>query len=378
MGALAEGLAPKAATDLGLLPTPAIAFYSQQQNLPAAIVSASHNPWTDNGIKLLAAGGRKLTDEIEVAVSVRMTAVPPASPVWAAGEADGAYERHLVESVSAGIRGMHVVVDCANGAAYKTAPAVLTELGADVTVIGNQPDGLNINRDVGSTHLEQLKIAVRQHAADVGIALDGDADRCLMVDANGAEIDGDQILFVIARQRLQANALKGPVVGTLMSNLGLEIALKKLGLDFKRAQVGDRYVLEMLRASGGIIGGETSGHTICLDRCATGDGTITALQVLSTMIGEGKPLADLARGIVKFPQVLINVKIDGRAKPLLDQPTVQTEVTAVERELGARGRVLLRASGTEPLIRVMVEADDDQLTRRMAERIADKVRALAA
>jgi len=273
---------------------------------------------------------------------------------------------------------LKIVIDCANGAAYKTAPAVLTELGAEVSVIGNAPDGLNINRDVGSTHLEQLKIAVRAHSADVGIALDGDADRCLMVDADGAEVDGDQILFVIARQRLQAKALKGPIVGTLMSNLGLELALKKLGLDFKRAQVGDRHVLEMLRASGGIVGGETSGHTICLDRSATGDGTITSLQVLSTMIGEGKPLADLARGIVKFPQILINVKINGGAKPLLDQPTVKAEVTAVERELGARGRVLLRASGTEPLIRVMVEADDDQLTRRMAERIADKVRALAA
>jgi phosphoglucosamine mutase len=337
-------------------------------------------------VKFFGADGTKLSDEVELEIErlldQPMQCVSPEQLGRARriDDAQGRYIEFCKSSVPSAqtLGGLKIVIDCANGAAYKTAPAVLAELGAEVAVIGNQPDGLNINRDVGSTHLEQLKIAVRQHGADVGIALDGDADRCLMVDAGGAEVDGDQILFVIARQRQQAGALRGPVVGTLMSNLGREIALKKLGLDFRRAQVGDRYVLEMLRATGGIIGGETSGHTICLDRSATGDGTITALQVLSTMVGERKALAELARGIVKFPQILINVKINGGARPLLDQPTVKAEVSAVERELGARGRVLLRASGTEPLIRVMVEADDDQLTRRMAERIADKVRALAA
>ncbi len=372
---------------LGPLPTPGVAYLTRALRAQAGVViSASHNPHHDNGVKFFGADGTKLSDEVEHEIErlleqpMQCVAPEQLGRARRIDDAQGRYIEFCKSSVPAAqtLTGLKVVIDCANGAAYKTAPAVLTELGAEVSVIGNQPDGLNINRDVGSTHLEQLKIAVRLHAADIGVALDGDADRCLMVDASGAEVDGDQILFVIARQRLQANALKGPVVGTLMSNLGLEIALKKLGLDFKRAQVGDRYVLEMLRATGGIIGGETSGHTICLDRCATGDGTITALQVLSTMVGEGKPLADLARGIVKFPQILINVKINGGAKPLLDQPTVKAEVTAVERELGSRGRVLLRASGTEPLIRVMVEADDDQLTRRMAERIADKVRALAA
>ncbi|HUR19810.1 MAG TPA: phosphoglucosamine mutase, partial [Vicinamibacterales bacterium] len=350
------------------------------------VISASHNPHDDNGVKFFGPDGTKLSDEVELQIErlleQQMECVAP-EHLGRARRIDDAQGRYIEFCkgsfpTAQTLAGLKLALDCANGAAYKTAPAVFAELGAEVTVVGNQPDGLNINRNCGSTHLGLLKAAVRDSKADVGIALDGDADRCLMVDGNGEIIDGDQILFIIARQRLQSGQLKGPVVGTLMSNLGLEKALQGLGAEFRRAQVGDRHVLEMLRSSGGILGGETSGHTICLDRCATGDGTVTALQVLATMTAEGRSLAELASGITKFPQMLINVRIGGGAKPLLEQAGLKAEVTSVEEELGTRGRVLLRASGTEPLIRVMVEADDDALTRKMAERLADKVRKVAA
>jgi phosphoglucosamine mutase len=371
---------------LGPLPTPGVAYLTRALRAQAGVViSASHNPHHDNGVKFFGADGTKLSDEVEAQIESLldqpMICVPPEDLGRARriDDAQGRYIEFCKSSVPTAqtLMGLTIAVDCANGAAYRTAPAVFAELGADVHAVGNRPDGLNINRRCGSTHLDLLKAAVRESKADVGVALDGDADRCLMVDAQGREIDGDEILFIIARQRLQAGLLKGPVVGTLMSNLGLEKALAQLKVDFRRAQVGDRHVLELLRGTGGIIGGETSGHTICLDRCATGDGTITALQVLSTMASEGRTLAELSGGISKFPQVLINVKVTAGAKRLIEEAAVKAELSAVEHELGSRGRVLLRASGTEPLVRVMVEADDDQLTRRMAERLADKVRQAA-
>lgn len=371
---------------LGPLPTPGVAYLTRALRCQAGVViSASHNPHYDNGVKFFGADGGKLSDAVELEIEALLDQpmqIVAAEQLGRARRIDDAAGRYIEFCKSsfpgeATLAGLKLVVDCANGAAYKTAPAVFAELGAQVIAIGDRPDGFNINRGCGSTHLELLKAAVQEHHADVGIALDGDADRCLMVAPDGREIDGDEILYLIARQRLAAGSLRGPVVGTQMSNLGLEQALRELGLDFERAKVGDRYVMELLKAKGGVLGGETSGHTICLDRTGTGDGTVTALQVLAAVVESGRPLGELLTGMRKFPQVLINVRVAGGAKALVEQASVVAEVAAVEAELGARGRVLLRASGTEPLVRVMVEADDAALTRAMAERIADRVRALA-
>ena len=251
------------------------------------------------------------------------------------------------------------------------------ELGARVHVIGNQPDGININHECGSTHLDALIGEVRRQKADLGIALDGDGDRCLMVDHDGHVVDGDQMLYVIASSRHETGKLAGPVVGTLMSNLGLERALQALGIQFERAAVGDRYVLERLEQTGGVIGGEASGHIVCLDRTTTGDGIVSALQVLATMIRTGKRLSELAGGVTKFPQLLINVSVKGAARSVVQAPKVQAAVASAEKRLGNRGRVLLRPSGTEPLVRVMVESDDEALTRSTAEALADVVRQAA-
>lgn len=371
---------------LGPIPTPAVAYLTRALRCQAGVViSASHNPHHDNGVKFFGADGGKLSDAIEEEIeSLLDEPLVCASPEQLGrarriDDAAGRYIEHCKSSfpISQTLAGLKIVVDCANGAAYKTAPAVFAELGAEVTAIGDRPDGFNINRNCGSTHLDLLKAAVREYRADLGVALDGDADRCLLVTHDGREVDGDEILFIIARQRLQAGVLQGPVIGTLMSNLGLEQAIRSLGLGFERAKVGDRYVLELLKTHNATLGGETSGHTLCLDRTTTGDGTVTALQVLSAMVENGQTLAGLAEGMTKFPQVLINLRIQVPPKPLLEHPAVKAEVAAVEKELGARGRVLLRASGTEPLIRVMVEADELALTQKMAERIADRVRALA-
>jgi phosphoglucosamine mutase len=368
---------------LGPIPTPAVAYLTRALRCQAgAVISASHNPHHDNGVKFFGADGGKLSDAIEAEIEalldqpVHCVAPELLGRARRIDDAQGRYIEFCKSSfpLSQTLNGLKVVLDCANGAAYKTAPAVLRELGGEVIVIGDKPDGLNINRDCGSTHLEALKAAVLAERADIGIALDGDADRCLMVTAEGREIDGDEILYIIARQRLAAGTLSGPVVGTQMSNLGLEQALRKLGLDFQRAAVGDRYVMEILKAKGGMLGGETSGHTICLDRTSTGDGTVTALQVLSAMVESGQSLAQLAAGMRKLPQVLINVRIHGAAKPLLAHPGVRASVAAVQQQLAARGRVLLRASGTEPLIRVMVEVDDAAQAQRSAETIAEAVR----
>jgi len=371
---------------LGPLPTPGVAYLTRALRCQAGVViSASHNPHHDNGVKFFGADGGKLSDEIELQIERQLEEPLICATPESLGRArriDDAAGRYIEFCKSSfpiqqTLAGLKIVVDCANGAAYKTAPAVFAELGAQVTAIADRPDGFNINRNCGSTHLDLLKAAVREYKADLGVALDGDADRCLLVTHEGREVDGDEILFVIARQRLQAGLLQGPVVGTLMSNLGLQKAIEALGLRFERAKVGDRYVLEKLKASGGLIGGETSGHMLCLDRTTTGDGTVTALQVLAAMVESGQTLAQLTQGMRKCPQVLINVRISGAAKPLLEHAGVQDEVAAVERELGSRGRVLLRASGTEPLIRVMVEADEASLTQSMAERIAERVRTIA-
>lgn len=371
---------------LGPIPTPAVAYLTRALRCQAGVViSASHNPHHDNGVKFFGADGGKLSDALEEEIESQLDEPLVCASSEQLGrarridDAAGRYIEYCKSSfpISQTLAGLKIVVDCANGAAYKTAPAVFAELGAQVTAICDRPDGFNINRNCGSTHLELLKTRVREYQADIGVALDGDADRCLLVTHDGREVDGDEILFIIARQRLQAGLLQGPVVGTLMSNLGLEQAVRGLGLGFERAKVGDRYVLELLKAHNATLGGETSGHTLCLDRTTTGDGTVTALQVLSAMVESGQSLHRLAEGMKKFPQVLINLRIQVPPKPLLEHADVKAEVAAVEKELGLRGRVLLRASGTEPLIRVMVEADDAALTQKMADRIADRVRALA-
>ncbi|MDR3414771.1 MAG: phosphoglucosamine mutase [Nevskia sp.] len=371
---------------LGPLPTPAVAYLTRALRAKAGVViSASHNPHFDNGVKFFSADGDKLSDDIEAQIEAQLehdlVCVPP-DQLGRARRIDDAPGRYIEfckgSFQSRSLHGLKLVVDCANGAAYRVAPAVYDELGAEVVVIGNRPDGLNINRDCGSTHLQGLKAAVREHGADLGVALDGDADRCMMVTADGQEVDGDEILFVIARQRLKAGALRGPVVGTVMSNLGLERAFAALGVPFERAAVGDRYVLERLRASGGLIGGETSGHTLCLDRTSTGDGIITSLQVLEAMRTEQATLAQLVSGMSKYPQVLINVPVQGHAKRVLELPPVTAALQECESGLHGRGRVLLRASGTEPLIRVMVEAQDGAETQQAAERLAQAVRIAAA
>ncbi|MGH8540858.1 MAG: phosphoglucosamine mutase [Stenotrophobium sp.] len=367
---------------LGPLPTPGVAYLTRALRAQAGVViSASHNPHHDNGVKFFSADGGKLNDaielEIEVLLDQPLECVAPEllGRAKRIDDASGRYIEFCKSTFShANLKGLRLVVDCANGAAYRTAPAVFEELGANVVVIGDRPNGLNINDGCGSTHTDALKAAVKKYKADLGIALDGDADRCLMVDAQGRDVDGDQILYIIAKARLANGGLRGPVVGTLMSNLGLEKALIALGLDFERAKVGDRYVMEILRDKGGVLGGETSGHTICLDRTTTGDGTVSALQVLSALAGSGKSLSELATGMHKCPQVLINVPVKGNARPVLEAQPVKSAELEVSRRLGTRGRVLLRASGTEPLVRVMVEAEDESETRTEAEYLAERVR----
>ncbi|TDU32815.1 phosphoglucosamine mutase [Panacagrimonas perspica] len=372
---------------LGPLPTPGVAYLTRALRAQAGVViSASHNPHHDNGVKFFGPDGGKLSDEVEAEIEALMEQpleCVPSDELGRARRIDDAQGRYIEFCKSSfplnrSLKGMRVAIDCANGAAYRTGPAVFAELGAQTIVIGDRPDGLNINQDCGSTHLDALKRVVSERKADLGIALDGDADRCLMVTAGGDEIDGDEILYIIARSRLASGDLKGPVVGTQMSNLGLERAFEALGISFKRAKVGDRYVLEMLKEHGGSLGGETSGHTLCLDRTTTGDGTITALQVLAAIMESGRSLADLAAGMSKFPQVLINVRLAGAADRVMAAPSVKAAVIEAEAKLAGRGRVLLRPSGTEPLIRVMVEAQDAAETQAAAAFIADHVRAVAA
>jgi phosphoglucosamine mutase len=368
---------------LGPMPTPGIAYLTRTLHACAGIViSASHNGFADNGIKFFSSGGTKLPDEVEEAieaelehpmVTVESSRLGKAERVK---DAEGRYIEFCKSTVPASMNlsGLKLVVDCANGATYQVAPSVFRELGAEVVAIGVMPDGLNINRDCGSTRPERLQAAVREHAADAGIALDGDGDRVIMVDHAGDVVDGDELLFIITLERQGSGALRGGVVGTLMSNLGLEHALKAHNIEFHRANVGDRYVLEKLQQCGGVIGGESSGHIICLDRTTTGDGIVSALQVLQAMRASGKTLHELKSGMQKYPQRMINVPLRARID-LGAAPAVQAAVTSAEQRLAGRGRVLLRPSGTEPVVRVMVEGEDESQVNREADQLAAVVAA---
>lgn len=368
---------------LGPMPTPAVAYLTRTLHAAAGIViSASHNPFEDNGIKFFSADGTKLPDEVELAIEAELDKVMSMAPPAALGkarrivDAGGRYIEFCKSTFpnNLNLKGLKLVLDCANGATYHVAPSVFRELGAKVTTLGDQPDGLNINVDCGSTHPQRLQAAVAEQGADLGIAFDGDGDRVLMVDRNGELVDGDELLFIIAAARHQQEKLPG-VVGTLMTNLGMELALQEAGIGFSRANVGDRYVMEQLKEHGWILGGEGSGHLICLDCTTTGDGIVSALQVLRAIAEQGKGLDELKRGMSKYPQILINVRLSEQ-RDVLGVPAVKAAVAEAEAELGKRGRVLLRASGTEPLIRVMVEGEDGVQVEAVANRLADAVRAL--
>ncbi|MGB9428708.1 MAG: phosphoglucosamine mutase [Gammaproteobacteria bacterium] len=369
---------------LGPMPTPAIAYLARVTRAQAGVViSASHNPFQDNGIKFFSADGRKLPDETELRIEEQIArpfvTVDSArlGGVRRMEDAAARYIEFCKSSVGGELNliGLKLVLDCANGATYRIAPKVFSELGAEVTSLGVHPDGLNINKDCGSTHPAALQQKVLETGAQLGIAFDGDGDRVLMVDHHGALVDGDELLFIIAMARKLRQSLHGPVVGTQMSNLGLEQALAAQGIEFRRAQVGDRYVLAMLEEQHGVLGGENSGHIICLDRTTTGDGIISALQVLEALRLAGRDLSEMRAAVHKYPQVLVNVKT--RARVDLQISTIRSAVQAVEQKLNGRGRVLLRPSGTEPVVRVMVEGEDAVLTHQFAEIIADAVRAAA-
>jgi len=373
---------------LGPMPTPAIAYLTRTFHADAGIViSASHNPHHDNGIKFFSGKGLKLADDVELAIEAEMEkplCTVSSEHLGKAKRVDDAAGRYIeycksTVPLTTDFRGMKVVLDCAHGATYHITPKVLSELGADVTCIGVQPDGLNINHEVGATNTAALQQAVKQQGADVGVALDGDGDRVIMVDSDGSLIDGDCILYIIAKSRLKKGRLNGAIVGTQMSNLGLELALDQLGLGFARVNVGDRYILEKLLSEGWTLGGEPSGHIICLDRSTTGDGTVAALQVLSEMQTTGQSLKDLCAGMQKFPQQLINVSLGQMdAADIMRSAKVQDAVKQVENSLGREGRILLRPSGTEPLIRVMVEGSHASEVITYADQIAAVVREAAA
>ena len=371
---------------MGPLPTPGIAYMTRQLNCNfGVVISASHNLYEDNGIKFFDGSGGKLSDQLEEQIEAQLAGEPLTRSSGELGRARRVdttrvmYQEFCRSTLPAAITlaGLKIVVDCANGAAYKVAPRVLADLGADIVPIGSSPNGRNINVGCGSTAPELLQLTVPGVHAQVGIALDGDGDRLLMVDHLGRIVDGDQLLYIIACARHERGELPGPVVGTQMSNLGLELALRKRGIAFERAAVGDRYVLARLRETGGVLGGETSGHILCLDRTTTGDGLVSALQVLAVMQEKQKSLAELASGMTRLPQVMLNVEVAERFDPVT-VPAVNTLLRALESQLGDRGRVVLRASGTEPLIRVMVEAQDESLARRCAEQLSAAVRAASA
>ena len=367
---------------LGPMPTPAIAYLTRTLRASAGIViSASHNPYYDNGVKFFSVHGTKLPDDIEKKIEhyidAPMTTVDSSilGKAKRIGDAAGRYIEFCKASIPTRLdfSGMKIVVDCAHGATYHIAPHVLRELGADIVVIGAEPNGLNINEGCGATKPDKLVASVLENKADFGIALDGDGDRLVMVDHKGEVVDGDELIYIIAKSRQHLGQLSGPVVGTLMTNLGMEYGLKKLGIELLRAQVGDRYVLEMLSTHKGILGGENSGHIICLDRTTTGDGIIAALQVMAEMHDSGHTLNELKSGMQKFPQILVNVKT---AKKMTAEAevSIQKAVKGVEDKLGDKGRVLLRASGTEPLIRVMVEGEDACAVENYAQQLAEDVK----
>ena len=370
---------------IGPLPTPGIAYMTRRFNCDfGVVISASHNPYDDNGIKFFDATRTKLSDELEERIETKLAQPPVTRISRSLGRATRVdrsrtlYQEFCAATITAGVdlSGMKIVVDCANGAAYKVGPRVLTDLGAEIVPIGCSPNGRNINDGCGSTAPDLLQLTVPGVRAHVGVALDGDGDRLVMVDHLGRIVDGDQLLYVIARARKDAGTLRTPVVGTVMSNLGLEVALRESGIDFLRAPVGDRYVLAMLRDTGGTLGGETSGHILCLDKTTTGDGLVSALQVFGVMKQTGRSLAELASGMKKFPQVLLNVKVAKRFDPST-VASVQEAVQKIEKRMGGDGRVVLRASGTEPVIRVMVEGKGESATRAAATELAEVVKAAA-
>ncbi len=370
----------------GPVPTPAVAYLTRALRLQAGVViSASHNPFEDNGIKFFSANGAKLPDSTEHAIETALDEPMQTNVSEGLGKAkrlDDAVGRYIEFCKSTfpfelDLRGMKIVVDSAHGATYHIARHVFHELGADVIAIGAQPDGKNINDGYGATAPANLRKAVVEHRADIGIALDGDGDRLVMVDAAGQLYDGDQLLYVIAKHRQALGKLQGGVVGTLMTNLAFEHAMKKLNIPFVRAKVGDRYVMELLQQHGWQLGGENSGHIICLDKHSTGDGIVSALQVLHALRATQQNLTQAASGLQMYPQVLINVRV-AKGVDCLGHDQVKSAVSDAEQVLNGKGRVLLRPSGTEPLLRVMVEGEDKQLVEQSAQRISDVVRRLAA
>lgn len=368
---------------LGPMPTPAIAYLTRTLRAQAGIViSASHNPYYDNGIKFFSANGMKLPDDLEVAIEEQleqpMTTVDSSQLGKAVRivDAPGRYIEFCKSTVSSDIalNGLKIIVDCANGAAYHIAPSVFRELGAEVIEVGVEPNGLNINLNCGATHPERLQQHVLREKADLGVALDGDGDRVIMIDHAGNILDGDELLYIIVKHRLETNTLKGGVVGTVMSNVGLEQAVQDLGAEFVRVPVGDRHVMVELNKRNWCLGGEPSGHIICSDAVTTGDGIIAALQVLSAMRNKNQSLAELKSGLSKYPQVLVNVKVTNDSDPS-QKPRIQSILQDVESKLGKTGRVLLRRSGTEPLVRVMVEGNDDEARiRYLANQLAEVVK----
>lgn len=367
---------------LGPMPTPAIAYLTRTFHARAGIVvSASHNLFEDNGIKFFSSDGRKLPDEIEKKIEETleqpMTTVSSAQ-LGKAERIDDAAGRYIEFCKSTfplqlHLNGLKIVVDCAHGATYHIAPNVFTELGATVVSIGVKPNGLNINEKCGATDTKTLQEKVLEHQADIGIALDGDGDRVMLVDHRGKLLDGDDILYILTSTRRNENL--GTIVGTQMSNFALEQAITKMGLKFVRAAVGDRYVMEALQLSGGILGGESSGHIICLDKTTTGDGIITALQVLAVMLQTGQTLSDLSGGLNKYPQTLKNIRLDSEKKPaeILNSTTVKNAIADAEKQLVNKGRVLLRPSGTEPLLRIMVEAQEEQIVENLINSLTQAV-----
>ncbi|MEO8671214.1 MAG: phosphoglucosamine mutase [Tahibacter sp.] len=366
---------------LGPMPTPAVAYLTRSLRASAGIViSASHNPHQDNGIKFFSAAGEKLADEVELAIERELDApfttvdserIGKATRI---GDAATRYAEFCKTTVNddLSLRGLRIVVDCAHGATYQVAPKLFEELGADVLAIGNQPDGLNINRDCGSTHLATLQRAVVAEGAVLGVAFDGDGDRLQLVDGAGRAVDGDDILHILATAWRASHRLRGPVVGTLMTNYGLEQALGSAGIGFIRAKVGDRHVMQQLRLHDGVLGGETSGHILCLDRASTGDGIISALQVIEVVVRSGRTLAELCTGWRRLPQKTVNVRVPNGAQ-VIERAAVVAERRLIEQELAGRGRLVLRASGTEPLVRVTIEAADEALVDALAARLAHAV-----
>jgi len=369
---------------IGPLPTPGIAYLTKRFECDfGVVISASHNPYEDNGIKFFDRAGGKLSDEIEAQIEALLEEPPVTRSSGELGRAlrvDKSrvrYQEFVMSTVpSLELSGFKLVIDCANGAGYKVGPRILADLGAEIVPIGSSPNGRNINLNCGSTSPGLLQLTVPGVQAQAGIALDGDGDRLVMVDNLGRVVDGDQLLYIIATARQRKKQLTGPVIGTVMSNLGLEHALQKEGIEFRRAKVGDRYVMEMLRESGGTLGGETSGHVLCLDHTTTGDALIVALQVLAIMKETGRSLAELAAPMPKYPQVLENVRVAKKIDPF-SSPQIAEAVTRAQSRLGNSGRIVLRPSGTEPVIRVMVEGSDEKLVKEIARELAGSVAAAA-